>query len=318
MAGPPAGPLFAECSGASAAGRRRGRGPASPAETTAGGARPLVGRGFGSARNPEPAPAVGRAPAAPPVTYLEFHLAFTLPPLAVLALLQGRTRERWWPLALLVGIAFVYTTPWDNYLVARGVWSYPPGRVLATVGWVPVEEYAFFVIQTLMAGLWLRLFQARWPAPPEPPGDGASGADLRARVVGTAVFLALSLAGAAMVVGAGHWLYLGLILAWACPVLALMWGVGGHLVWARRRLVAVTVVPVSLYLWAADWFAITQAGIWEITDATRTGAELFRLPVEEALFFAVTSLLVAQGLVMLETPAVLGPLARRQRAGAAA
>ena len=93
-----------------------------------------------------------------------------------------------------------------------------------------------------------------------------------------------------------------------------MWGIGGHIVWARRRLVLVTVVPVSLYLWAADWFAITQAGIWTITDATRTGAELFRLPVEEALFFVVTTLLVAQGLVMLETDAVrqtVGRLARR-------
>ena len=264
--------------------------------------------------NPGPPSAVHPAPIADPVTYLEFHLAFTLPPLVVLALLQGRTRERWWPLGLLVVIAFVYTTPWDNYLVARAVWSYPPGRVLATVGWVPVEEYAFFVIQTVLAGLWLRLFQARWPVAPRPAGDGTGGTDLKARIVGTAVFGALSLAGAAMIVAAGHWLYLGLILAWACPVLALMWGIGGHIVWARRRLVLVTVVPVSLYLWAADWFAITQAGIWTITDATRTGAELFRLPVEEALFFVVTSLLVAQGLVMLETDAVrqtVGRLARR-------
>ena len=250
------------------------------------------------------------SPPPSPLTYLEFHLAFTVPPLVVMALLQGRTRERWWPLALLVGIAFVYTTPWDNYLVAREVWTYPPGRVLATVGWVPVEEYAFFVIQTVMAGLWLRLFQARWPEVPPPAGRGV-------RWPGVAVFAALSVAGAAMVVAAGHWLYLGLILAWACPVLTLMWAVGGELVWARRRLVAVTVVPVSLYLWAADWFAITQEGIWTITDATRTGWEIAELPVEEALFFVVTTLMVAQGLVMLErgsVPEIVGRLGRRQAA----
>ncbi|MDT0631670.1 lycopene cyclase domain-containing protein [Rubrivirga sp. S365] len=227
------------------------------------------------------------------MTYLEFHLAFTVPPLVVLALLQGRTRARWGPLALLVGIAFVYTTPWDNYLVAHEVWTYPPGRVLATIGWVPVEEYAFFVIQTVLAGLWLRLFQARWPVPPP--------AERGARWLGVAVFGALSAAGAAALVAGGHWLYLGLILAWACPVLALMWAVGGELVWARRRLVAVTVVPLSLYLWVADRFAIGQ-GIWDITDATRTGWEIAGLPVEEALFFVVTTLLVAQGLVMLERP----------------
>ena len=65
------------------------------------------------------------------------------------------------------------------------------------------------------------------------------------------------------------------------------------------RLVLATVVPVSLYLWVADRVAI-GLGIWDITDATRTGLELFGLPVEEALFFVVTNLLVAQGLVMFE------------------
>ena len=243
------------------------------------------------------------------MTYLQFHLAFTLPPLVALALLQGRTRERWWPLGLLVVIAFVYTTPWDNYLVAREVWSYPPGRVLATVGWVPVEEYAFFVIQTLLAGLWLRLFQARWPVAPEPPPG------LTHRVAGAVAFGALSLAGAGLIVAGGHGLYLGLILAWACPILALMWGIGGHLIWARRRLVAVTVIPLSLYLWIADRIAI-GLGIWDITDATRTGWEIAGLPVEEALFFAVTTLLVAQGLVMLETSAVAQTVGRLRRPAA--
>ena len=247
------------------------------------------------------------------MTYLEFHLAFTLPPLLALALLQGRTTERWWPLALLVGIAFVYTTPWDNYLVAREVWSYPPGRVLATVGWVPVEEYAFFVIQTLIAGLWLRLFQAHWPARYDPMAGDADLTGLRARVIGTAVFLAVTAAGVAMVLADGHWLYLGLILAWASPVLALMWGVGGHIIWARRRLVLATVLPVALYLCVADRVAI-GLGIWDITDATRTGWEVAGLPFEEGLFFFVTTTLVAQGLVMLETSAVsqtVGRLTRR-------
>ncbi|WP_420455993.1 lycopene cyclase domain-containing protein [Rubrivirga sp.] len=227
------------------------------------------------------------------MTYLQFHLAFTLPPLVGLALLQGRTREPWGPLALLVGVAFVYTTPWDNYLVAREVWTYPPDAVLATVGHVPVEEYAFFVIQTLITGLWVRLLQARWPVASQPPPD------LRVRAAGASTFGVLALLGVVCVVTGGHWLYLGLIVAWACPVLAGMWWLGGHLIWARRRLVAWAVVPVTLYLWVADRIAI-GLGIWDITDATRTGWEIAGLPVEEALFFLVTNLLVAQGLVMLE------------------
>lgn len=227
------------------------------------------------------------------MTYLQFHFAFTLPPLVALALLQRGTRQPWWPLAALVGIAFVYTTPWDNYLVAREIWTYPPDAVLATVGWVPVEEYAFFVIQTLMAGLWTRILQKVWPAGPEPAPD------LGVRATGAAGFGVLALAGAAMVAASGHWLYLGLIVAWAFPVLAGMWWLGGHLIWDRRRLIAAAVVPLSLYLWIADRIAI-GLGIWDITDATRTGWEIIGLPVEEALFFVVTTLLVAQGMTMWE------------------
>ena len=231
----------------------------------------------------------------------------------MLAVLQRRARGPWWPLALITGIAFVYTTPWDNYLVANQVWTYPPGRVLATIGYVPVEEYAFFVIETVIVGLLVRLLQTRWPADPAPPNPAA-------RVAGAALFLALTAAGVACLVAGGHWLYLGLILAWACPILALMWGIGGQIIWARRRLVAWAVVPSSLYFWAIDRFAIWD-GIWDITDATRTGWELVGLPVEEALFFVATSLLVAQGLVMLERdalPETVGRLAgaRRQRAAA--
>ncbi|PAP75408.1 lycopene cyclase domain-containing protein [Rubrivirga marina] len=240
------------------------------------------------------------------MTYLQFHFVFTLPVLAALALLQGRTREPWWPLALITGIAFVYTTPWDNFLVANEVWTYPPDRVWATIGYVPVEEYAFFVIESVIVGLVVRLLQARWPAEPAAP-------NVTARVVGTAVFAVLSVVGVACVVAGGRWLYLGLILAWAFPILALMWGLGGHLIWARRRLVAWAVVPTAFYFCLADRVAI-GLGIWDITDATRTGWEVAGLPFEEGLFFFVTAQLVAQGLVMLERDALPETVGRLRRA----
>ena len=242
---------------------------------------------FLAALHPSSPPSPGR------LTYLQFHLVFTLPLLLALALLQGRTRQPWWPLAALVVIAFVYTTPWDNLLVAWNVWSYPPDRVLARIGYVPVEEYAFFGIQTILTGLWTRLLQAKWPIVSHPDPD------LRIRATGAAVFLGLAILGAVMLIAGGHWLYMGLIVAWACPVLAGMWWLGGHLIWARRQLVAWAVIPMSLYLWVADRIAI-GLGIWDITDATRTGWEIIGLPVEEALFFVVTNLLVAQGLTMWE------------------
>ena len=100
-----------------------------------------------------------------------------------------------------------------------------------------------------------------------------------------------------LVIVGGHGLYLGLILAWACPVLAGMWGLSGRRFWRHRRLLALAVVPPTLYLWIADRAAL-GLGIWAIADATRTGFALLGLPVEEALFFLVTNALVVQGLLM--------------------
>ena len=58
-------------------------------------------------------------------------------------------------IALIAAVALIYTTPWDNYLIMRGVWSYPEGVVFGTFGYVPIEEYGFMIMQTLLAGaLW--------------------------------------------------------------------------------------------------------------------------------------------------------------------
>ena len=235
------------------------------------------------------------------VTYLQFHATFIAPVLVALWLLRPRPSPPWWPLLALVGIAFAYTTPWDNFLVANAVWTYPPDRVWFTVGYVPIEEYAFFGLQTVMTGLWYRILRPR-VLPEAPPYGPASQ-----KWPGVAVFGALSVAGWACIAAGGHGLYLGLILGWACPVLAGMWWIAGAQIWAHRRLIAWAVVPMTLYLWLADRIAIGLE-IWDITDATRTGWEIVGLPVEEALFFVVTNLLVAQGLAMFAPS--------RQRAGA--
>jgi phytoene synthase len=101
--------------------------------------------------------------AKPELSYAQFHYVFTLPALAVLwaasALIgvssnpnQVEHVKRFfcWSLGMCL-VATVYTTPWDNALVWSGVWSYPSERpIWGLLGWVPIEEYAFFSIETLM------------------------------------------------------------------------------------------------------------------------------------------------------------------------
>lgn len=230
------------------------------------------------------------------MAYLTFHFVFILPVIGLLALTLprplagvGGPRARW-AIPLICLIAFSYTTPWDNYLVAQNVWWYGPERVIATIGYVPIEEYLFFILQPILTGLVLYQYLGRWPlrvASALPP----------ARWIGTGLFAGLALLGAGFLyVGWDDGRYMGLILAWACPVLALMWIYGGPLLWALRSAILAGVLPSTVYLWVVDAWAI-RMGIWTISLEYSMGAVL-GLPVEEAAFFLVTNLLVVKGILL--------------------
>lgn len=230
------------------------------------------------------------------MSYSSFLLWFLVPPILVLGVVHtrmiqaGRSRESWKWIALLAAIAFVYTTPWDNYLVYRGIWGYGPERILGTVGYIPVEEYIFFILQPIMTGLWTSLVIDRVA-----PGLSAvSPAWFRPLYIG--LWLALTALGVGLLFGVRS-LYLGLILAWAAPVLAGMAWLSADTFWRHRRAWLLSVAVPTAYLWIADRFAIAD-GIWEISDAYSLGFDPLGLPVEEAVFFLITNMLVVQGLLM--------------------
>jgi lycopene cyclase domain-containing protein len=84
-----------------------------------------------------------------PMTYLEFHLLFNLPLLALLGWLARRriTAAHWRWMGVIALIVVAFTFPWDNWAVGRGIWQFPEDRVLARVDHLPVEEIAFFIIE---------------------------------------------------------------------------------------------------------------------------------------------------------------------------
>lgn len=228
------------------------------------------------------------------MTYLAFLLLFILPPLVALFTMPPRPRGARvrLTLAVLPLIALAYTTPWDNYLVASGIWGYGADRVLGTIGWVPVEEYIFFLLQPLLGVAWLlrcRLHEV------EPAGRSAS------RALGAALWLLVALAGV-LLLGRESTRYLALILAWAAPVLAIQWWFTGDVaLGAPRRYLAVVAAP-TLWLWLADALAI-RSGIWHISERYTVGAAPFGLPVEEMTFFLVTHLLSVHGALLFLQPA---------------
>lgn len=234
------------------------------------------------------------------MTYLFFHLTFILPPLLLLAgtLPEFRTTDaeiqarKRWAIPVISAFALSYTIPWDNYLVANGVWDYGADRVLMTLGYVPIEEYVFFVLQPVLTGLFLlhllqRADRERNPVHP------------RSAWTGFLAFVTLTGLGFATLLS--EWdagFYMGLILAWACPLLGAMWLYGGETYWAHRTsLLYGTLIP-TLYLSIADAVAI-ETGVWSISSRFTLGINLFGLPLEEATFFFVTNLLVVKGILLL-------------------
>ena len=242
------------------------------------------------------------------MTYFGFLARFVIVPLTVLGLLAWRDSKRRIKLppslnalpaeAVLLGhaaAALAYTTPWDNYLVATRVWWYDRKLVTGLVlGYVPIEEYTFFVLQTLLTGTWM-LTLARHLTPNEKPPANP----LRIRMGVTAALGTIWLGSIYHLFrGQKSSTYLSLTLSWALIPIMFQTAFGGDILWQHRRLIALGIIPTTLYLGIADSLAI-DSGTWTISPDKTVNVNLGgKLPLEEGLFFLLTNTLVAFGVTL--------------------
>jgi len=117
------------------------------------------------------------------MTYWGYHLILTLPLIVLLVWVHRRRLRRAHVvcIAVVCAIAFAFTTPWDNYAVYLGIWGFGedvslgyPFNALAKsaqnpdgltwLGHIPFEEYAFFIIESILVCLVALFFL---PRPPE-------------------------------------------------------------------------------------------------------------------------------------------------------
>jgi lycopene cyclase domain-containing protein len=99
--------------------------------------------------------------------------------------------------------------------------------------------------------------------------------------------------------------YLALELGWAIPPIMLQFGFGADILWKYRRLLFYALVPMTLYLSAADALAISS-GTWTIDPAQSLPFRIGGiLPIEEFIFFFITNVLCIFGITLVmasETP----------------
>jgi lycopene cyclase domain-containing protein len=228
------------------------------------------------------------------MTYLQFLLLFLGIPLCIVFSLYKKSelphkKEYRFAIMLLIFLAVSYTTPWDNYLVRTGVWMYGEGRILGTIGYVPIEEYCFFILQTILSGLICFLLQRTLPLTKKAPSSGAK----KTVAVGYALCFLLGV----VCLNFDKSRYLGLILAWAMPVILLQWFFGGNHLLTNLKIFLLSIFIPTIYLWIADGLAI-HWGIWDISQAYTMGFKIGSLPFEEAIFFLVTNVMVSQGVIL--------------------
>ncbi len=244
------------------------------------------------------------------MTYSQFHYRFNGPLLAIAAAVScfaAWNAATLATFAVILAIVVAFTTPWDNYAVHRGIWDFPDQKYFFRIWLLPVEEYLFFVVQSAEVLLFCHGLAG--------PGRlrRAENPDLRAPGV---LLTLLCLALAWLAVGLwsrrgfprrAHKLYHHQFLFG--PVLALQLTNAAPAILANGVTLALATGTVGLWLSAADLVAVRH-GIWDFDESQTLGWKWRgRLPVEEILFFFVTSLLVAQSYVML-APVASGWFAR--------
>lgn len=259
------------------------------------------------------------------MTYFGFLLRFLVIPILVflgITIWDNRQNKQakgfrngraiWMAIGVYILLAVIYTTPWDNYLVATGVWYYNPNLVTRLViGYVPIEEYTFFVLETVLAGLWWWFLTRRLSLsfdyalrPLLPYGHDVSAREFKANrklvYLSTCVLAILWVTFTYLFFfGAAKWTYLSIILFWALLAILPQLLFGADILWHYRKLVFWAIAVPSTYLSLVDILALKDT-TWSISQAQTTGILFFGiLPLEEVVFFFITNTMLTFGMTLL-------------------
>ena len=241
------------------------------------------------------------------MTYLEYLLLFIIIPsiiILVLSLLISSTRQYPIPVKTLVlsmvslsVIAFVYTTPWDNYLVANGIWTYNSSKIIGIIfGYVPFEEYMFFILETAFVCLFFSLFlQLGLIKIPDESNIHFSKLKILILLFLSFVWIFSLIT---FIIELNQLLYLNLLVLWVIPPVFLQIFIGWDVISYNKSRIGIIILILGSYLSITDAYAI-NTGIWSISQSFTTGLIFYGLPLEELMFFFSTVILIIFGYILI-------------------
>jgi len=233
------------------------------------------------------------------LSYFRLHL-FLLGPVIVLALVPPRPlqdaprklrRTGYLMVPVMILVVAAFSTVWDNYVASWGVWTFDSHAMLGTAGFIPFEEYFWFIDHTLLVSFWVL---SLWSVKQTRPMLSARPSR-KPCLVGAVLCLATAAAGVVMI-RFDPTFWLGVILAFMGPVSAYQWWSGGHFLLEQRREWLLGIAVPSLYLIGLDTWAIHE-GVWAISEQFTTGVRILGVQIEQILIYSYTTTLVAQAFV---------------------
>ena len=249
------------------------------------------------------------------LTYCNFLLLFIILPIIIFVILiikisnqipKNDLKQDFSWILFIALIAFLWTPIWDNYLVANKIWWYDDNLVFTNliIGYVPIEEYTFFIVQPILVGLYLKYNIIRSNA------KATKTMDFIMDITTIPTIICIIMISIIWMISVLYFIYfasdypsftyLMLIIIWSFPPLMvqLIFDVskyGTNIFFNYGKLLCFVIMSASIYLSLIDCIAIYY-GIWTISDAHSIGNIIPSvLPFEEAFFFFITNVLCIFG-----------------------
>jgi|GEM_PF-535008 len=187
---------------------------------------------------------------------------------------------------VLSGVAFYFSSFWDNFIASKGVWTFDASKMLGTAGSIPFEEYFWFIDHTFITVFFV---VSIWVSAPIPEQGNSRWLF---RLVAVLFCGAVSYWGYTLLDN-NNTLYLAIILTYMFPMIGIQIAAGGHLLLQQQRQWLLGILVPSVYLIGLDRWVIAQ-GVWAISDNYTTGINLLSIKLEQILIYSTTTALVAQ------------------------